>query len=217
MGVDRMDRSIRTILLGRWPHLTEADCSLAGVSIETCRSDRYELERAIISRRPSWLILGGEIPDDRLIVLHSLARCALPGLRVAVVGEAHDLDRCHRWVRLGINAYISEDVAADKSLKMIRAADELRIACIDLCFQELALVRLAQFYLAHDGVPYTLTRREKQTLQLIGIGMSNSEIAARLGIGVTTVEYHATNIFAKMGVRNRTEAAVHISATPITS
>jgi DNA-binding NarL/FixJ family response regulator len=52
----------------------------------------------------------------------------------------------------------------------------------------------------------TLSRREKETLTLVTLGMTNSEIAARLCLSESTVKSHLSSAFGKLGVRSRNEA-----------
>lgn len=59
-----------------------------------------------------------------------------------------------------------------------------------------------------DSVRRALTDREKQILRLVCEGLSNAEIAARLVISAETVKSELKRIFRKIGVRNRTQAAV---------
>ena len=53
-----------------------------------------------------------------------------------------------------------------------------------------------------------LTRRESEVLKLLAVGMYNKEVAERLDISERTVKNHVSNIFKKLGVTDRTQAAV---------
>lgn len=54
----------------------------------------------------------------------------------------------------------------------------------------------------------TLTRREREVLDLLAKGMSNKHVASDLSLGLRTVEGHVSNILAKLGVSSRTEAVL---------
>jgi DNA-binding NarL/FixJ family response regulator len=54
----------------------------------------------------------------------------------------------------------------------------------------------------------TLTQREVDVLSLVARGRQNKEIACALGIAVPTVEQHLMHVFQKLGIGNRTEAAM---------
>jgi len=56
-----------------------------------------------------------------------------------------------------------------------------------------------------------LTAREQEVLELIALGMSNAQIARTLVISEKTAGHHVSRILMKLGVRNRTEAALHVA------
>jgi DNA-binding NarL/FixJ family response regulator len=57
--------------------------------------------------------------------------------------------------------------------------------------------------------PVDLTPRETEVLRLVAEGLSNKEIAAALFLSLRTVKFHLVNIYGKLGVSTRTEAAIY--------
>jgi non-specific serine/threonine protein kinase len=125
----------------------------------------------------------------------------VPGLvpYSALVDRANSVLR----VRLGQDAFAAAQ-AAGRSLRREDAIDEaLRVAADDLpSSQQSATAAMVQ-------APDHLTYREIEVLQLLAAGHSNPEIAAALFISVKTVERHLANVYAKIGARNRIDAATY--------
>jgi DNA-binding NarL/FixJ family response regulator len=59
-----------------------------------------------------------------------------------------------------------------------------------------------------SGLPGALTRREREVWSLLAAGLTNPQIAARLGLSDNTVKFHVQHLLTKLGVKNRTEAAL---------
>jgi DNA-binding NarL/FixJ family response regulator len=61
----------------------------------------------------------------------------------------------------------------------------------------------------HAGAESSLTGREREVLELIGRGLPNKLIARELGIAEKTVKTHVSAILSKLGVTDRTQAALY--------
>jgi DNA-binding NarL/FixJ family response regulator len=81
----------------------------------------------------------------------------------------------------------------------------------DLAGQALTAIDefLAEFHISNPRpvAPMTLSQRECQVLSLLARGETNQGVATRLVISERTVERHLSNIYTKLGVRGRAEAA----------
>jgi len=75
-------------------------------------------------------------------------------------------------------------------------------------FQEAVLAFTGQAAASADGAFSDLSKRERETLALLADGLSNSEIAERLGISEKTVRNHLSHLFDKLGVWSRAQAIV---------
>ncbi len=75
---------------------------------------------------------------------------------------------------------------------------------------------LARLTLKADEKKLPLTSRETEVIRLIEEGLSNKEIGARIGVTEKTVKFHASNVFAKLGVHDR-NSAIEIAHSPFAS
>ncbi|MFI7422992.1 response regulator [Nonomuraea sp. NPDC049684] len=110
----------------------------------------------------------------------------------------------------GARGYLTKDAGRAEIAAALRSA-----AAGQSTFAEPVSRRLVQALSRQGPEPVThlpdgLTTREVEVLRLIAIGLNNGEIAATLVIAETTVKTHINNAFAKIGVRNRTEAANYV-------
>lgn len=120
----------------------------------------------------------------------------------------HDDDEyIFELVKAGVSAYILKDVAADSLISTIRA-----VARGETVFDAAITAKmLAEFQrqARHRSSTETLTPREIEVLTLIARGKNNKEIGAELFISEKTVKNHITNIFRKINVTDRTQAALY--------
>ena len=63
----------------------------------------------------------------------------------------------------------------------------------------------------HDDPTADLTPSERKVLELIGDGLSNREIGAKLGVAEKTVKNHITSLLSKMGLQRRTQVAAWVA------
>ncbi len=113
-------------------------------------------------------------------------------------------------LRAGAVGYLLKDIPDDEFVQAIRDA-----------YQGIpTLAREATRLLIHAATSRSkqvLTQREHQVLELIVQGASNHEIARRLAISSSTVQFHVANILAKLNVTNRAEAAAFAVSHQITA
>ena len=165
------------------------------------------LRHALASKRPIWLLVGEGGEDEALFALVAAARRMAPEIRIAVLGPADDIDRCESWLRRGARVYFAGTTSVEGALADPRHALDHDRLVIDACFQRELLKRQRALGLGMPGEPGWFTSREGEVLQLMCQGQRNADIAAALHVTGDTVEFHVHSILAKLGARNRTEAA----------
>ncbi|HTE69634.1 MAG TPA: response regulator transcription factor [Actinomycetes bacterium] len=134
-----------------------------------------------------------------------------PGRPSVLVVTTFDLDEyVYEALRAGASGFVLKDASAQALAEAVRV-----VAAGDALLSPSVTRRLlAEF--ARLGAPKgpsrfrveQLTRRETEVLTLVARGLSNSEIANHLVVAEQTVKTHVSRILAKLGLRDRTQAAV---------
>jgi DNA-binding NarL/FixJ family response regulator len=133
-----------------------------------------------------------------------------PGSRVIVLTSFLDDDRLMPALQAGAAGYLLKDVEPAELARAVRSAGSDQ-AMIDPTVAARLLRTLSEPGPAiHRGEDpgTTLTRREREVLELLAAGHSNKRIALELGIAEKTVKTHVGHLMAKLGVADRTQAAV---------
>jgi NarL family two-component system response regulator LiaR len=130
-----------------------------------------------------------------------------PSCKVIVVTSFVDDEKVYPVIEAGAFSYLLKTSRASEIARAIRAA----AAGEPVLESRVAGKIMARFRHGHEQAPHEqLTPRELEVLLLIGQGKSNQEIADQLIIGIKTVKTHVSNILAKLGVEDRTQAAIYV-------
>jgi DNA-binding NarL/FixJ family response regulator len=132
-------------------------------------------------------------------------RRRVPSARVIVLTSYLDDERLLPAMRAGAAGYLLKNVQPQELVRAVRAA-EAGEALIDPAVAARLVEALGD---AHDGQPEQLTPRESEVLDLIGRGFANKRIARELGIAEKTVKTHVSHVLSKLGVADRTQAALY--------
>jgi NarL family two-component system response regulator LiaR len=133
-------------------------------------------------------------------------RQKLPKCRVIVLTSFAEDDRLLPAIQAGAAGYLLKNVQPKELARAIRAAHAGE-ALLDPAVAARLVEAIAQP--AGEEPRDDLTPREHEVLELIGQGLSNKRIALQLGVSEKTVKTHVGHVLAKLGVADRTQAALH--------
>jgi two-component system, NarL family, nitrate/nitrite response regulator NarL len=165
--------------------------AVATSTAETCIA-------AVTEYRPDVCILAPHLPEaeDGLQLLHEI-RARWPGLAVLVVSDVSDPDIWVQARKLGVAGLVG------KNRSVSQIADALRsIAAGEPVFDPVPPLGAPR-----PPVPFVLTPREEEVLRRIAAGQHTRQIATEMDIAISTLRTYVKNVFAKLGVHSRLEAA----------
>ena len=149
------------------------------------------------SLSPDIVLLDLKLPGmDGIAVLQPLSAA---GLRVLVLTSATDPAAASQAVRAGAAGVVYKDIDPDALVRAIRSVHDGNVL----------LAPEAASALVRGSAANTLTPREREVLAAIAEGRSNREIARLLRVSEKTVKAHVSSVLAKLGVQDRTQAAVY--------
>ena len=180
----------------------------AGTDINVVAEARSGREAIALAseKRPDVVILDVRMPDGDGLSTLGRIKLDFPEIPVIMLSTYDNPTYVARSVALGASGYLLKTAEKEKILTTVRQGakgestwtrDELRRVTGALSTPRL-----------HADVEVPLTQRESEVLHQLALGLTNKEIANILEISYETVKEHVQHILRKIGVADRTQAAV---------
>ena len=154
--------------------------------------------------RPNVVLMDLQMPVMDGVQATAALREQSPESAVVIVTSFSDRDRIIGAVDAGAVGYLLKDASPDEILAGVRAAARGESPLHPRAARELLSARSE----SSSRADVELTARETEVLGLVRAGLSNKQIARRLGITERTVKAHLTSCFQRIGVVDRTQAAL---------
>jgi DNA-binding NarL/FixJ family response regulator len=180
----------------------------AGVDVVAAATDPLEVLELVQGANPDLLVvgLGKGAGDAAILEATRVVRRVYPAVKVVMLAPGADDLAIEAAFSMGVSAYCMKSAEPDDLLVAVRQSFE----------QSIYLGALRRVPAPAEELPATwdgsadkpeLTKREVEILRLVAEGKSNSQVARSLWVTEQTVKFHLSNIYRKLDVANRTEAA----------
>jgi DNA-binding NarL/FixJ family response regulator len=147
---------------------------------------------------PDVVLMDIDMPLLNGLTAADILRKENPAIKVLILSMHHDSDYVMRILQSGARGYVLKQAPTEELVKAIETihAGETYFS------QDMARLALNQFVRGPGEGPHTgqVSAREREVLIAIAEGLSNKEIACRLGVGVRTVETHRERIMRKLNI-----------------
>jgi DNA-binding NarL/FixJ family response regulator len=201
-----MAATIRLVIVDDHPLVRRGLCELFGgeddIEVLEAVGDGQQAVSTVLERQPDVVLMDISMPGMDGIEATRRLLAVRPETRVVVLTSFADHERVMEALDSGAIGYILKEAESDELLRGVRAA-----AAGDSPLSPRAA--RAVLTARRGRRPFDeLTSRELDVLKLVARGLSNKQIAWRLAISEKTVKAHMTSIFGRIGVADRTQAAL---------
>lgn len=155
---------------------------------------------------PDVAVLDVRLPDGNGIELCRELRSALPELNVLILTSYTDEEAMLDAILAGAGGYVIKDIQGPRLLNAIAEVGSGRSLLDNRAAATLMAKLRAEA--TTDGPLAALTEQERVLLDLIGEGLTNRQIAARMYLAEKTVKNYVSRLLTKLGLQRRTQAAV---------
>lgn len=165
----------------------------------------FQVEKLIAELRPNILLLDLVMPGPTPAQLEKWVRTNFPETATLVL-TAHDRDAyLAGMMDAGATGFLAKTEAGERIISAIR-----RVAGGELLYTEDQLMRAMRWRDTAGKKWESLTKREREIVQLVVDGCDNRQIAEKLNVAVKTISFHISNILKKLDVNSRHEAVAWV-------
>ena len=172
--------------------------------------------RSVENDQPDLILLDAMMPGGGIDATRQITS-RWREAKVIVLSIREDLETVKAALKAGARGYVSKGVIAGELIDAVRKVLNGGSYVSPELAARLLTVPESIGGQSLDAAAGPLSEREHDLLRLVGQGLSNLEIATRLGLAENTVKHQLTPLFRKLGVRNRTEAALLAGSRALTA
>ena len=170
--------------------------------------DGADVIRQAKKLKPDVILMDIKLPQIDGIAATRVIRKECPATNVLILSSYEDEAHVMEAIQAGANGYLSKMLPASELVNALKAFANDGVMIPQQVMGKL-LAGLRQMASGEgQGSPVALTKTEIRVLVLLGSGLSNKEIAAKMDCSVKTIKNHLNAVFQKLSVSNRTEAVV---------
>lgn len=165
----------------------------AGFLVTACEPEPQSLTAQVVRAHPDVIVVASEyVTAARLAEL----RVHAPAARIVVLLRDGGELCVQTLIQHAVNAVIPMDTRTTDAISIIRQVIDGSVIYPSVVLHQ-----------GEIAEPELLSERQREVLEQVALGRSNEEIARRLFISRNTVKFHLREIYSRLGVRNRVEAA----------
>lgn len=166
-------------------------------------SNGREAEKLVLDRNPDVVLMDMRLPGESGLDIIQRIKPKVPSARFVILTTYAEQQDVTAAINMGVDGYVLKEALPEEMLAALRLVGRGRP------YFDPAVMQLVVANQKRQDELSELTERELEVLQELAQGLSNKEIAGKLFVTEYTVKKHVSGILSKLGLKDRTQAALY--------